>query len=88
MAEKKRYSIVEFEDGLQLIPNNWFHEDRSKAYWPYFTSNMRYEKAVQRMEEPELTWSKYPIVKILASFCKEYYILFLYFCYNFFDVRV
>lgn len=70
MAEKKLYSIVEFEDGLQIIPNNWFSEDLKKAFWPHYTSNKRYDTAVKLMEQPESTWLEHPVSKIFGTFCK------------------
>jgi len=48
----KKYSIVEFEDGLQIIPNNWFTcEKKSAAYWPNLTNQKEYDKAVEKMKE-------------------------------------
>lgn len=66
MAEK--YCIVEFEDGLQVIPNNWLSTDLKSAFWPHFTNNKRYDKAL--MEEPESTWLKHPIIRMYGMFCK------------------
>lgn len=64
------YVIVEFEDGLQVIPTNWLHESKMKAVWPNFTNNNRYNKAVKHMETPEKTWMKHPIKKIYGKYCK------------------
>lgn len=78
MAKKIFYSIVEFEDGLQLIPNNWLREDLSKAFWPNFTNNKRYDKAVKMMEEPECTWSEHPVRKIYGTFCIFIFLKFVF----------
>ncbi|XP_025265575.1 uncharacterized protein LOC112638298 [Camponotus floridanus] len=64
----KFYAIVEFEDGLQVIPNNWLSGDLKKAFWPNFTNNKRYDKAVKLREEPEYTWLEHPIRKIYGTF--------------------
>lgn len=32
------WSIVEFEDGMEMIPTSWIMEDKSAARWPNFTS--------------------------------------------------
>jgi len=48
--EEKLYYIVEFSDGMQLIPSNWFTASKTKAYWPSFTNVKKYDKAVQSME--------------------------------------
>lgn len=68
MAEKKLYSVVEFEDGLQVIPNIWLSADFKYAFWPHYTNNKRYEKA------PESTWLEHPIKRIFGTFCKKYFI--------------
>lgn len=49
---EKRYFIVEFEDGLQIIPKNWFHEkDKSKVHWPTTLKNFKvYDAAVEQMK--------------------------------------
>ncbi|XP_067206835.1 uncharacterized protein [Linepithema humile] len=64
----KFYAIVEFEDGIQIVPNNWLSIDLKKAAWPNFTNNKRYDKAVKVMEEPQSTWLKHPISKIYGTY--------------------
>lgn len=44
-------SCVEFQDRLQLIPHNWLNNDLSKAAWPNFTNNKRYDRAVKLMDQ-------------------------------------
>jgi len=66
----KFYAIVEFKDGLQIIPNNWLSTDLMRAVWPNFTNNNRYDKAVRLMEEPECTWLEHKVLKIYGTFCK------------------
>lgn len=70
MTERKFYAVVEFEDGLQVIPDNWINKDLIKAVWPNFTNNKRYYKAVKLMEEPLSTWLEHPIRKLYGKFCK------------------
>ncbi|XP_029175397.1 uncharacterized protein LOC114943844 [Nylanderia fulva] len=67
MAQEKFYAVVEFEDGLQIVPNNWLNSNLNKAVWPNFTNNKRYYKAVKFMENPEPTWIEHPIRKIYAK---------------------
>jgi len=64
------YAIVEFEDGLQIVPNNWLSRDMIRAIWPNFTNNSRYDKAVKLMEEPESTWMEHKILKIYGTYRK------------------
>lgn len=70
MTEDYMYVIVEFQDGLQVIPYTWLNEDDTTAVWPNFTNNERYDKAVKLLEEPQSTWCKHPICKIYGKFCK------------------
>lgn len=72
MADKnKRFVVVEFQDGLQIIPTTWLTSDLKRAKWPNcYISYNRYDKAVKNMEEPQSTWEEHPIVKIFATCCK------------------
>lgn len=64
------YSIVEFEDGLQMIPTSWLIRDKNAAFWPQFTSHARFIKAVQKKILPEDNWPVYNIKKILGTASK------------------
>lgn len=65
----KKYYIVEFDDGLQIIPDNWFTcEKKSAIYWPNFTNQKEYDKAVEKMKDFNNNNSEIVSVKrILAS---------------------
>lgn len=78
MNLNKTYAVVEFEDGIQLIPSSWLTIDLKKAFWPNFTNNKRYDKAVKLQEKPESTWLKHPILKIYGTFRKFYILIFYY----------
>jgi len=65
--EEKLYYIVEFSDGMQLIPSNWFTASKTKAYWPSFTNVKKYDKAVQSMESVGKNWILYDVLRILGS---------------------
>lgn len=66
----KMYAVVEFGDGLSIIPKNWLTKDQREAFWPTYTNTGRYDKAMKCMEKPESTWSKYTIRKIFRIYCK------------------
>lgn len=61
------YSIVEFDDGLQMIPTSWLIKDKNTAYWPQFTSHVRFAKAVQKNILPDDNWSTYNVKRILTT---------------------
>lgn len=68
------YSIVEFEDGLQMIPSSWLTENKTAARWPQFTSHARFTKAVQKRISYENSWPLYDVKRILATASKYTYI--------------
>ena len=76
MTDLENYVIVEFDDGIQIIPNLWINSDASKARWPTFTSQKRYDKAVRLMEDCQDFWLEVPIKRILGSTGK---LLFLFY---------
>jgi len=47
----KMYAVVEFENGLSVIPDIWLTKDRKEAFWPTYTNTARYDKPVKRMED-------------------------------------
>ncbi|XP_067204503.1 uncharacterized protein [Linepithema humile] len=66
-SEHDYYAVIEFSDGLQLIPSNWLNEDMSMARWPTLTNVQRYEKAIRNMEPPKELWTNIPVIKIIAK---------------------
>ncbi|XP_077278808.1 uncharacterized protein LOC143906539 [Temnothorax americanus] len=68
MTEKTCYAVVEFMDGLQVIPTNWLSQDLRSALWPNFTNNKSYDKAIKQMIDPESTWASHSIKKIFGTF--------------------
>ncbi|EFN75026.1 hypothetical protein EAG_00198, partial [Camponotus floridanus] len=62
------YAIVEFKDGLQIVPATWLSSDLQKSKWPrHYISNDRYDKAVKLMEVPDCTWEEHTVLKIYAT---------------------
>ncbi|XP_050059401.1 uncharacterized protein LOC126550899 isoform X2 [Aphis gossypii] len=68
-SEIKNYVIVEFHDGLQLIPRNWIAVDKSIAYFPDITkiNSKQFDKLVLNTEQPHSSWETFEIKKIWAS---------------------
>ena len=63
------FSIVEFEDGLQLVPRKWVIDDTS--WWPSnITSQISLNKLNIGEIHPEDTWDVYAIKKIYVSASK------------------
>jgi len=44
----KKYIVVEFKEGLQIISKNWLMNDFKIAKWPKgFMTNKKYDKVVK-----------------------------------------
>lgn len=47
----KKYHIVEFDDGVQIVPINWFtNGEKVAVYWPNLSSQKEYDKAIEKMK--------------------------------------
>jgi len=70
----KNYAVVEFIDGLQLIPRNWISIDKSQAYFPDMTkiSFKQFEKLVLNTEKLQPSWETFKLKKIWASSGNNY----------------
>jgi len=66
----EEYAIVEFEDGLQLIPTSWLTKNKSAAHWPQITSHARFTKAVKERMQYDDSWLLYDVKRILATASK------------------
>ncbi|KYN09078.1 hypothetical protein ALC57_18816 [Trachymyrmex cornetzi] len=68
-----RFSIVEFEDGLQLVPTKWL-KGSSECFWPKHGNIKRLHKNISECEDPDdVNWDIAKVVRIFgtAKFQKE-----------------
>ncbi|KAK0177155.1 hypothetical protein PV328_001234 [Microctonus aethiopoides] len=58
MAENDNFVIVEFSDGLSIVPSTWLHEDRNIRWWPgHLKSQLLINGAIINRTRPEeRTW--------------------------------
>lgn len=70
----RNYVVVEFHDGLQLIPRNWITVDKCIAYFPDMTkiTSKQFDKLVLNTEQPHSSWETFEIKKIWASSGNNY----------------
>ncbi|XP_067206773.1 uncharacterized protein [Linepithema humile] len=62
------FSIVEFEDGIQLAPTSWIYCDNKKCYWPSYTKQAKINQAIFNQEDPNpLIWPSYNILRIFGT---------------------
>lgn len=63
-----RFSIVEFEDGIQLIPMSWMFDNNKKCYWPHYKKQEKINQAIFNEEHlDDCKWSSYDILRIFGS---------------------
>lgn len=65
-----KYSVVEFPDGLQIVPSCWINEQRTESIWPsHIKSQYALEKlltnAIVSLETA--TWDVYKINRTFGS---------------------
>ncbi|KYN12112.1 hypothetical protein ALC57_15726 [Trachymyrmex cornetzi] len=62
-----KFSVVEFEDGLDLVPSSWLTND-SKCYYPPYEEDKFIRKAVSNCEEVDFArWTMVNIVRIFTT---------------------
>jgi len=72
----RNYAVIEFFDGLQLIPRNWISIDKSLAYFPDMTTinSKQFDKLVLNTVQPHSSWEAFEIKKIWASSGNKFYL--------------
>lgn len=62
-----RFSVVEFEDGLQLVPSNWL-KGSSECFWPAHGNLKKLDKNISQCEEPDdEIWEIVKVVRIFGT---------------------
>lgn len=66
--------IIEFDDGVQLVPRSWLIENKTKCYYPndHDLGNgpnvpKKYDLMVKSMVLPKINWNIYNVKHILGS---------------------
>lgn len=70
MESNKTYLIVEFSDGLQIIPAKWLNYTKQSCIWPsHFKTQLRLNKAIMTGEMPkeQCEWEELPIKRIFGG---------------------
>lgn len=65
-----KYLIVEFSDGLQIIPRRWVDTIKQTSIWPsHFKTQRRINSAILTGEMPkeQYDWEELPIKRIFGS---------------------
>lgn len=72
MDVNKKFMVVEFSDGLQIVPEVWLNITKKTCIWPsHFKTQLRINKAIITKEMPkeqyEGMWEELPIKRIFGS---------------------
>lgn len=74
---QKKYSIVEFSDGLQIVPSCWINKYENESLWPsHVKSQNTLDKLLHKSVLPSKTetWDTCKIKRIFCSAGKFIYI--------------
>ncbi|XP_063220044.1 uncharacterized protein LOC134529655 [Bacillus rossius redtenbacheri] len=57
------FSIIEFEDGLQVVPTKWLCDDGTRCKWPSYVNPNKVIKSVTSLEEPKEDWHVHQVIR-------------------------
>lgn len=63
------FHLVEFEDGIQVVPDNWIQKDKKCSY-PNYKTDHDIIKAIKKRQPPQDNWFTYPIKRIFGVYGK------------------
>ncbi|CAL1683848.1 unnamed protein product [Lasius platythorax] len=72
----ENFYVIQFDDGLALVPNNWLRVSDNKkqrvCFYPNYDVKKRLNKAIENKEIPDLKnvkagWAMYDVLRIFAS---------------------
>ncbi|XP_039306287.1 uncharacterized protein LOC120358006 isoform X2 [Solenopsis invicta] len=63
----EQYAVIEFNDGVQMISSSWITEDKKHAYWPTFSNNEKFRKAVKKCVSKMDDWPQHEIKKFWTT---------------------
>lgn len=67
---RDRFHLVEFEDGMQVVPDNWIQEDTNKCWYPNCKTDKDINKAIKKRFIPQDDWLSYPIKRLFGIYGK------------------
>lgn len=64
------FHLIEFEDGIQVIPDNWIQKDTNKCWYPTYKTDQNIIKAIKKRQTPQDNWLMYPIKRVFGIYGK------------------
>nr|CAI5841123.1 unnamed protein product [Callosobruchus analis] len=63
---QRAFSVVEFEDGVCLVPSKWLFRNSTMCFYPPYVNQLKVNKAISTKQSPDEKWQEY---KVVRSFC-------------------
>lgn len=82
----KKFAVIDFEDGMDIVPTGWLSKDEKECRWPkLIKSCSQFYKAVRNSDQPKNDWSFITVFKVLAESGKSglnilSISMYIYFC--------
>ena len=70
MSNRGLFIVVEFSDGIQVIPKTWLQRKDLCQYPSHFKTDVRIRKAIEKEEMPHSDWPSFKIHRIFGEYCK------------------
>lgn len=64
------FIVVEFSDGIQVIPKTWLLNKELCKYPAHLKTDTKILKAVEKEEVPSSSWPSFKIDRIFGEYCK------------------
>lgn len=74
------YAILEFSDGVQMVPKKWFNEKQKKCFWPmHCISQQKLNKLISEEATPNKEdWALYDVKRFFGTSGKLYITILSY----------
>lgn len=64
------FYLLEFEDGIQVVPDTWMQKDDNKCWYPNYKKDCDITRAIKKRQSPQDNWLTYPIKRIFGTYRK------------------
>ena len=72
------YAVVEFRDGLQVVPSSWLTKNNSFCLWPADVNNqLKLNAMIASADDPQRCWTDYQVLRVIGTAGKSFFLTFL-----------
>jgi hypothetical protein len=61
------WSVVEFIDGIQLVPSNWINKNTGQCSWPTYANQTKTNRAIKEKEIPGENWPTHQVLRVFYN---------------------